>query len=206
MLNLEQVIQASDMHADIPMSTLDEEACVQRERIAIATSIVKQFLEDLMHNTLTDDTPKLMYEYPINPTKEYSAIATAIDGILYTTFQKNISVMPEVYTHVPKETEEVVEKIIIDTTMTSKCISINDRRLEEEMESFIKKNFNIMRHGNPCIFTALEISSHSFPYIYVSSRVKSISDKMQSKGYKVEWDSTSNYMLISINNKPETIK
>lgn len=199
MLEFVEIGSPKNISDAISASPLDELAKDHKKRVECATEISKKFLEELMEETINSKTPKMFYDYPLcDITSDLKDMAIRIDAILFSSFQKNAYATPEVYASEPSE-DRSYGKIVIDASMAVRTISINDMKIMSEIKELILNNFHTMKNGNPCIYTGLDRYSHTLPQLYVSTRLKHITDDLKEKGYDINWESTSHYVSIGIN-------
>lgn len=197
MLQFNSVQCSSDLTAFNARQKIEVDAKASKEKLTLASSLVSDFLNGIMEDTLTNQTPKQLYEYEVNPDIDVKSLRVHIDDIIYHIFKNNMYAVPDIYC---KESSDInpVGKIIVHASNTVKYITSTDIKLEREITDLLHNDINVLQSKNAVVYTGFDHLVSQLPNAYATSRCKSIIDILNEKGYVAHWEPVSMYMTISV--------
>lgn len=170
---------------------------IVKEKFELASKIAKEFLTNILADTLTNTSPTNTYSFDIDDSVNINDLRHVLDELIYRIFNKNFYAIPDVFCS-PHTDLKPVSKIIIHAPNTVKSFLNVDSRLEREISSFLLEKRDILNEGNEIIYTGFEHHVASLPTAYMQSRSEHILKSLDEKGYKTIWEATSMYITISI--------
>lgn len=197
MLKFNSVQCSSDLTTISAKQKIEMDARVTKEKLAIASNLISDFLDRIMEDTLTNQNPKQLYEYDIDPDVDVKHLRVYMDDIVYHIFKHNMYAIPDIFC---KESTDVkpVGKIVIHASNTVRFISATDVKLEREITDLLSNDTLILQSKKAVVYTGFDHLVSQLPNAYATSRCKSIMDILKDKGYCTHWEPVSMYMTISI--------
>ena len=195
MLEFSHVVNSSDLSN---MHNFDTEDSSSNRRFKLASSMINEFFNDILSDTMSNPKPKTMYYFDIDDGIDLKDLRNILDDIMYRLFKQNIYAMPEVFF---KESTDhnTQSRILIHAVSTVKSILTADNRLEKEMEDVLCHHVDFLQEGKAVLYTNFNHVVSILPDMYSSSRIGYIKDLLDKKGYNTEYDDTS--MVFSITTK-----
>jgi len=197
MLTLETIKKSSELSSLNSKQKNIFDTKTSEKKLTLASSIVREFLNSIMNDTLQNPEPTKLYEYDVDPTIDLKFIRARIDEIVYPVFVKNIYAIPDIFCK-EDSTSDPINKIIIHATNTVKCITTTDIKLENEISELILRDSSILESGNAIVYTGFEHLCSNLPRVYATTRCEAIQKLLNEKGYAVTWDPTSMFLVIAI--------
>lgn len=197
MLLFDNLQKSSDLAMYNVDAQLKSDTQIVKEKFELASKIAKEFLTNILADTLTNTSPTNTYNFDIEDDVNLNDLRHVVDEIIYRIFNKNFYAIPDVFCS-PHSDVKPVSKIIIYAPNTVKSFLTADTRLETEISSLLLDKRDILNGGDEIIYTGFEHHVSSLPMAYMQSRSEHILKMLDDKGYKTIWEPTSMYITISI--------
>lgn len=197
MMKFTRVQHSSDITTLNAKQKIELDVEASKEKLNLASTIVSNFLDSIMADTLTNDNPKKIYAYDVESEDHLKEISRSVDDEIYHLFNKNIYAMPDIFS---KKISELNSdpKIIIHAPNTVKCITSADNRLEKEITDLLENKAEDLQSRKTVLYTGFEHLSATLPHVYTISRSARVVEILKEKGYNAVWEPISMFLTITI--------